>query len=100
MNIVSFFKMIFLNYYILNSYLILVSQEKIFEMKFSNKLESLHAYWIMGLGSTEHALNSTNVQNLIKNDKTKFDLIFAEQFFQESMLMFAHKYKVPIVTLS
>lgn len=54
----------------------------------------------MGLGSTEHALNADNIKDFIKNDKTKFDLIFAEQFFQEALLMFAHKYKVPVVTLS
>lgn len=69
-------------------------------MKFSSQLDMLHAYWSMGLGSTEHALNADNIKDFIKNDKTKFDLIFAEQFFQEALLMFAHKYKVPVVTLS
>lgn len=54
----------------------------------------------MGLESTEHALNSKAVKDFIKNDNSKFDLILAEQFFQESMLMFAHKYKAPIVTIS
>lgn len=69
-------------------------------MKFRGKTDMLFAYWKMGLGSAEHALKSKNVQKFLKNDNTKFDLVFAEQFFQESMLMFAHKYKVPIVTLS
>jgi glucuronosyltransferase len=68
-------------------------------MKFHGQVNMLYAYWGMGLSSTEHALKSKNVKNFIQNDNTKFDLIFAEQFFQESMLMFAHKYKVPIVTL-
>lgn len=57
-------------------------------------------YWTVGLGSTEKAFQSDSVREFIKNDNTKFDLIFAEQFFQESMLMFAHKYKAPIVTIS
>jgi glucuronosyltransferase len=69
-------------------------------MRFGNQVEMLMSYWGMGLGSTEHALKSKAVKDFIKNDKTKFDLILAEQFFQEAMLMFAHKYKAPIVTIS
>lgn len=69
-------------------------------MKFNNQMDMLFTYWSMGLASTEHALKSKAVQDFIKNDHTKFDLILSEQFFQESMLMFAHKYKAPIVTLS
>lgn len=69
-------------------------------MKFNNQIGMLFTYWSMGLASTEHALNSKAVKDFIRKDKTKFDLILSEQFFQESMLMFAHKYKAPIVTLS
>jgi glucuronosyltransferase len=69
-------------------------------MKFTSQVDMLFAYWNMGLGSTEHALNSKAVQNFIQNDKSKFDLVISEQFFQEAFLMFAHKYKAPIVTIS
>lgn len=69
-------------------------------MKFGGEIEMLNSYYDMGLASTEHALKTESVRNFIKNDKSKFDLILAEQFFQESMLMFAHKYKAPIVTFS
>lgn len=69
-------------------------------MKFGSQMEMLHSYWWMGLASIEHALKTDSVRNFIKNDKSKFDLVFAEQFFQESFLMFAHKYKAPIVTIS
>lgn len=80
-------------------YTFAVSQDDIYEMKFHSQINMLYAYWGLGLASTEHALNTENVKNFIKNDKSKFDVIFAEQFFQESMLMFAHKYNAPIVTL-
>lgn len=69
-------------------------------MKFSSQFDMLFSYWWMGLGSTEHALKSKAVKDFIMNDNTKFDLILNEQFFQEAMLMFTHKYKAPIVTLS
>jgi hypothetical protein len=72
----------------------------IFDMKFTSQLDMLFAYWNMGLSSTDHALKTKAVQDFIRNDKSKFDLILAEQFFQEAFLMFAHKYKAPIVTIS
>lgn len=84
----------------ISNHLSSVTQENIFEMKYNSKFGMLRAYWWMGLESTEHALKSKAVKDFIKNDNSKFDLILAEQFFQESMLMFAHKYKAPIVTIS
>lgn len=69
-------------------------------MKFNSEVQMLMSYWSLGLHSTEHALKSAAVKDFIRNDKSNFDLILAEQFFQESMLMFAHKYKAPIVTIS
>lgn len=77
-----------------------VSQSKIYDLRFNNDLENLYSYWWLGLGSTEHALQSKAVKKFILNDDTKFDLVLSEQFYQESLLMFAHKYKVPIVTIS
>lgn len=50
--------------------------------------------------STEVAFNSTSLRDFIRNDNTKYDLIFLELFFQEAFLMFAHKYKAPIVAIS
>jgi glucuronosyltransferase len=77
-----------------------VLQNDIYQMKFNNPFKMLFTFWGMGLSSTEHALKSQNVKNFIENDNTKFDVIFAEQFFQEAMLIFAHKYQAPVVTLS
>lgn len=72
----------------------------IFGMKFTSQVDMLFAYWSMGLQTTEHALKSKAVSDFIRTDQSKFDLILAEQFFQEALLMFAHKYKAPIVTIS
>lgn len=69
-------------------------------MKYQSQIDMLFSFWSVGLGSTEKAFQSDSVKNFIRTDNTKFDLIFAEQFFQESMLMFAHKYQAPIVTIS
>lgn len=56
--------------------------------------------WYLGVLTSKYAWENKHVQHFIHNDKTKFDLIINEQFFQESWLSFAHKYKTPIVSLS
>lgn len=49
--------------------------------------------------SSEHGLNSTNVQKFINNKNLHFDLVINEDMFHESWLMFAHKFNTPIVTI-
>ncbi|KXJ80685.1 hypothetical protein RP20_CCG023883 [Aedes albopictus] len=73
----------------------------IFETKsYSNDFNNLFLYWTMGLETSRFGLENTNVQTFLKRDDLQFDLVISEQFFQESWLMFAHKYNAPIVTIS
>ncbi|XP_052894477.1 UDP-glycosyltransferase UGT5-like [Anopheles moucheti] len=53
----------------------------------------------LGLQTAEYAYTRENVMDFLRNDQTQFDLLLAEQFYQESYLMLAHKYKVPIVSI-
>ncbi|XP_308459.5 UDP-glycosyltransferase UGT5 [Anopheles gambiae] len=53
----------------------------------------------LGLQTAEYAFTRDNVMEFLRNDKTQFDLLLAEQFYQEAYLMLAHKYKVPIVSI-
>lgn len=55
--------------------------------------------WRIGLLNSDYVLNNTQVQNLIKDKDKKFDLVLAEQFNQESMYMFAHKFNCPLITI-
>lgn len=57
---------------------------------------------IIGLKTTEHALQQPKVQSLIHANQTEgvFDLLLAEQFYQEAFLALAYKYNIPIVTTS
>jgi glucuronosyltransferase len=66
------------------------------EMSFTEMM--LMLYYGIGIPTTEHALQNKAVQELIQREGNHFDLILAEQFFQEAFLMLAHKYKAPIVT--
>lgn len=71
----------------------------IFEAKYNNDVSNLFLYWNVGLSTTKYALENPNVQQFIEQDDNDFDLIISEQFFQEAFLMFAHKYRAPIVTI-
>ncbi|XP_052859848.1 UDP-glycosyltransferase UGT5-like [Anopheles cruzii] len=53
----------------------------------------------LGLETAEYAFTRPNVMEFLRNDQTRFDLLLAEQFYQESYLMLAHKYNVPIVSI-
>lgn len=62
--------------------------------------ENLQLLWRVGLPSTKHAFESAAGQKLLHDPQLQFDLVISEQFFQESMLLFAHKFNAPIVTIS
>lgn len=46
-----------------------------------------------------HAFENSNVQKLVHSTNLHFDVVINEEFFQDSFLMFSHKFKAPIVTL-
>lgn len=77
-----------------------VSFKHLYERRDHNNIESLFNIWHIGLETSKHGLESANVQKFISENNAEFDVILAEQFFQESWLMFAHKYKAPIITLN
>lgn len=71
----------------------------IFDSRYSSDWSNLVLYWRVGLTTTQYALENANVQQFIEQDDTDFDLVISEQFYQEAFLMFAHKYRAPIVTI-
>lgn len=71
-----------------------------FGMKFDNVLSNFHLMWDVGLYSTEHAFNDRNVAAFMNRSDLHFDVVVLEQFFHDSWLPFAHKFKAPIVTIA
>lgn len=61
--------------------------------------ENLKLLWRVGLPTTKHALESKAGQKLLAS-RGQFDLVISEQFQQEAMLLFAHKFNAPLVTIS
>ncbi|XP_070066402.1 UDP-glycosyltransferase UGT4 [Drosophila virilis] len=76
--------------------------QHLFDLTRMNNYDFLKMLEIIGLKTTEHALRQPHVQALIHARQTEgvFDLLLAEQFYQEAFLALAHKYKIPIVTTS
>jgi glucuronosyltransferase len=78
----------------------LVPMSTYFEKKISDApFLAIKILWFLGLKTSEHALNCSKVQEFMHRRDLTFDLVISEQFYQESLLMFAHKYKTPIVTI-
>lgn len=67
---------------------------------FGDPFFKMSILWKLGLETAEHAFESANVRTFLQREGLTFDLLIAEQFVQEAFLMFAHKYRVPIVTIS
>ncbi|KAH8254186.1 hypothetical protein KR032_008812 [Drosophila birchii] len=76
--------------------------EHLFELTRLTSHDFLNMLEIIGLKTTEHALKQPKVQALIHAKETEgvFDLLLAEQFYQEAFLALAKIYKIPVVTTS
>lgn len=46
-----------------------------------------------------HNMASESTHRLINSTGLHFDVIINEEFFADSFLMFAHKFKAPVVTI-
>ncbi|BFG05756.1 UDP-glucuronosyltransferase 2B13 [Drosophila madeirensis] len=76
--------------------------QHLFELTRMTNYDFLKMLEIIGLKTTEHALRQPKVQALIHAKQTEgvFDLLLAEQFYQEAFLALARIYKIPVVTTS
>lgn len=72
----------------------------VFNATYTSPFTSVGWLYQLGLDNSEHGLKHANVQKLIQSENSHFDLIISEQFYQETWLMFAHKFNAPIVTIS
>ncbi|KAH8261352.1 hypothetical protein KR044_007858, partial [Drosophila immigrans] len=65
-------------------------------------LSFLRMYYVMGLESTDFAFAQPEVLQLInaKDKVGKYDMLLAEQFYNEGALFLGHLYQIPIVTIS
>ncbi|KAH8371683.1 hypothetical protein KR093_008438, partial [Drosophila rubida] len=74
----------------------------VLDMTDANTLTFIRMCYVMGLDSTEFAFEQPAVQQLIdaKDKVGKYDLLLAEQFFNEGALLLGHLYQIPTITVS
>lgn len=54
---------------------------------------------IFGKILADNAMSDANVQRIIHQNNSHFDLIISDEIHIDSFLMFAHKFKAPIITI-
>lgn len=84
----------------IHSVVLLVPIDDIFNLKYSSDWNNVFLFYRAGLISTEHAFNDAKVQQLIQSENVHFDVIVLEQFNHDAFLLFAHKFKAPIITIA
>ncbi|EDW31821.1 GL10763 [Drosophila persimilis] len=74
----------------------------ILEMTDVPNLTFVRLLTVMGAHSTDFAFDQPEIQEIVNaEDKVgKYDLLLAEQFFNEGALILGHLYQIPIITVS
>lgn len=73
-------------------------EKKLFKAD-AKSLEALFMIPAFGKKRAELVLNSSNVQELLHQNVSKFDLIIVDEGQTESLLMFGHMFKAPIIMI-
>lgn len=83
----------------LNLFLFAVPQDEFVEQFSSSVFGSIDAMNRLARFRNSLIYESKVFKKFAEQTGLKFDIIVAEEFYQESILMFAHKYKAPVVTI-
>lgn len=65
----------------------------------SSALKMILMMNLFSKGMNEYTFDSPNVRKFIESTDYHFDVIVAEDFYAESLYMFAHKHNAPLVTI-
>lgn len=76
-----------------------VKQNELIETSSGSVLSSIMMLTMLPKMMNNYTLENANIQKFIKSTDYHFDVIVAEEFFADSLLMFAHKHKAPVVTI-
>ncbi|KAH8254192.1 hypothetical protein KR032_008814, partial [Drosophila birchii] len=80
----------------------MTQRSTVLEMTDVDNLTFLRMVQVMGVHSTDFAFEQPQIQALInaKDKVGKYDLLLAEQFFNEGALILGHLYQIPMITVS
>lgn len=77
----------------------LIKSTDIFKLSELTFWQTKELYRIVGYVTSEHALKHPDVQRLLHADNLHYDLILTEQYYQDALLLFAHKFQAPMVSI-
>ncbi|XP_017033096.1 UDP-glucosyltransferase 2-like [Drosophila kikkawai] len=80
----------------------LTKRNSVLEMTDVDNLTFLRMVNLLGVATTDFAFEQPGVKELIhaKDKVGKYDLLLAEQFFNEGALILGHLYQIPIITIA
>ncbi|KAH8254191.1 hypothetical protein KR032_008815, partial [Drosophila birchii] len=80
----------------------LANKDTVLEMTDVDNLTFLKIVNLLGVVTTDFAFEQPGVKELInaKDKLGKYDLLLAEQFFNEGALILAHLYQIPVITIA
>ncbi|KAH8254190.1 hypothetical protein KR032_008816, partial [Drosophila birchii] len=80
----------------------LANKDSVLEMTDVDNLTFLKIVNLLGVATTDFAFEQPGIQELInaKDKLGKYDLLLAEQFFNEGALILAHLYQIPVITIA
>lgn len=76
-----------------------MKQQQFLDMASASMFSYIHFLRDMPRIRHPYAYENANVQKFIHSTGLHFDLVINEEYIADSFLMFAHKYKAPIVTI-
>lgn len=83
----------------LSIFLSLVPQEVLIDMATKSPISTINEMARFTNVMNSHVFETANVHKLVHSTGLHFDVIVNEEFFGDSFLYFAHKFKAPIVTI-
>lgn len=75
-------------------------QTKVFQAKCESALSNVLLNTRMGKAMAEHCLSNPSVKEFLNRNDLFFDLVINEEFYMESLSMFAFKFNAPLITIS
>lgn len=79
---------------------LILPQKKVFQAQRQSALSDLLLFTKTGKIIADHFLSNPDVQRFLLRNDLSFDLVINEEFYMESLSMFAFKFNAPLITIS
>lgn len=78
----------------------ILPQKQVFQAQSQSALSDFLLFTKAGKMMADHFLSNSDVQRFLLRNNLSFDLVINEEFYMESLSMFAFKFNAPLITIS